>query len=200
MTIIKYNARLGCSYIHLEVSFWASDLRRLFFFSNLQLGNEEEQMPGLAVRTPPTNIRIPNIMEPFRLTLDPSELDPMRMPLEDGTIPERWSHKGPVVKQARAGLFMLAQLDARRDLQGVRRAHKPHGGIPEGVWLRAFTRRFPRPDLKGPIGIADPSWTDASGHESHPCLGIDDDSWYPAFQWAEDRKLQDWRWLIAIRS
>ena len=155
-----------------------------------------ERAKARLVGAPTPQPTYPMIAAVFELTLDgdDSKNQPLAMVRRDG-YSGNWKHKGPVVKGQHTRRFKLVQVGYCRNLDEVRQKLVAHGEIPEGQWREAFKAAYPTPDGAGPVGIADPSWLDSDGGADFPYVYSDGSSY---FHWADDGRIERWRWLVAV--
>ena len=140
----------------------------------------------------------PTVGEVFELTLNGNDptIDPVEMVRRDGyNDPERWRFTGARIAGEQARRFKLVEIGYQPNFDAVCSALKQHGEIPGGQWREVFKAAFGKPDGKGPIGFADPSWGDPHGSVGFPCVYAGGAS---VFRWADHDFHDDWRWLVGV--
>jgi len=112
-----------------------------------------------------------------------------------------WSYEGQQMVDPLTRRFKLVSVGECRHLSEVLRRLTAYSGVPQGQWLEAFRRAYPKYDGHGFVGVADPSWFCASdlctnGHERFPILAPAANSWDPHFTsmvlTGDDKR----RWLV----
>ncbi|TSC74820.1 MAG: hypothetical protein G01um101430_739 [Parcubacteria group bacterium Gr01-1014_30] len=141
----------------------------------------------------------PKVGEVFELTLDfdAAENQPLEMVRRDGYDPRVWNYTGKKVMGRCTSYFKLVKVGYCRNLDQVRQKLAAHGEIPEGQWRQAFKAAYPKPDRKGLIGVADPSWALSGGSATFPCVSSRGRS---RFLWADRGFNVAWRWLVKVRE
>lgn len=151
--------------------------------------NPESQPPVLPVY--PANGEI------FELTLnvdDPS-VDPIEMVCRDGyENTENWRHTGTKLTGVITRRFKLVAIGYCQSFKEVEKRLKKQGCIPEGQWREALKDKY-RQDGKGPVGVADASWTDPDGSARFPGVGGGGAS---SFRWSGNDFSDVWRWLVGV--
>lgn len=137
--------------------------------------------------------------EIFTLTLngdDPAN-DPIEMVRTDGyDNPEQWKFTGKLIKGVQTRRFKLVSIGYCKELVEVIEKLKKHGEIPEGQWREALKKKFPKPDGKKPIGIADPSWVYPGGDVHFPFINSNGNS---HFYWSCSAYGESWNWLVLCK-
>lgn len=151
----------------------------------IALVGPRDETPDLAppdpTQTAPVST-LPAVGEVFELTLE-GTVDPIGMFRADGIDPKGWKHKGKKVKGGQTKKFKLVQIGYCSNWDAVLEGLKPHGGVPEGQWREAFKKAYPRPDGKGPVGVADASWVSPDGRRYFPYVHDDGEAWFALFNW-----------------
>ncbi len=132
----------------------------------------------------------------FELTLNGSDpaTHPIEMVRRDGyDNPEKWRFTGKQLDRIKTRSFKLVEIGYQPNFDAACKALKSHGTIPSGQWREAFKARDQKPDGKGPIGVADPSWVSPDGTVNFPCVYGDGES---IFHWTDDDFSDRWRWLV----
>jgi len=133
----------------------------------------------------------PKDEEIFELTLDGDKHSPIEMVRRADNDPEKWGHKGTLLRGNHTRRFMLVTLGFIHGVDtAANQIREKYGEVPEGQWAAAFEEAYPDGTGESTVGVADPSWDSPTG-PSFPCVG-----W---FQWA-DCTVENWRWLVAIRE
>jgi len=134
----------------------------------------------------------------FELTLNDPAPDPIDMVRGDGySNAADWKYNGKGATP-RTGRFKLMRTGYQPNLARVRQKLGEEN-VPEGQWREAFKKVYPRPDGKGPIGFADPSWGRPLDLASFPVLHETGEAWCSNFVWAGLGRHDRWRWLVACK-
>lgn len=112
------------------------------------------------------SVATPKSGEIFELALM-GDTDGLAMVWRSGIIALDWEYAGKGVDQPQKRNFKIIETDVGLPWDQVIRWHGT-GKIPEGQWIEAFLLKYPHPDKKGAIGIADPSWVDPDGRREFP--------------------------------
>lgn len=92
--------------------------------------------------------------------------------------------------------FKLVQIGPQPDLKAAKeRLEAEYGPTPSGQWMKAFNDAYPKPDDKGPIGVADFSWAYPGGFSRFPYVGYDGK---PGFYHPGIGLGEGWRWLVSV--
>lgn len=131
---------------------------------------------------------------PFDLTMTVTP-DPFTMLYADNVPmnPDRWRYFGVGVIVPATRRLQLVRVGDCGDSRELRRRLLTRGGLPSGLWRRAFKAAFPRPDGKGPIGIFDPTWEPPGGTAHFPYVRNDGTG---GFYDTNEKYSNWWRWLI----
>lgn len=118
-----------------------------------------------------------------------------------GYNPEGWHYSGLAMTGLLTRQFKLTTTGEWGGLDDIREKLAKEGAIPDGQWLLAFLKAYPKNDGKGPIGIPDPSWIGPAGHILFPALYRNAKLWRADFNWAKRYRVHrrdNWRWLIEV--
>lgn len=136
--------------------------------------------------------------EIFELTLDGSDpaMHPIEMVRRYGyDHPEKWRFTGTRLDRTETRRFKLVEIGYQPNFDAVLKALKSHGEIAGGQWREAFRAKYQKPDGKGPIGVADPSWMRPFGPIRFPYVSTAGRS---SFHWTGDDFHDSWRWLVEV--
>lgn len=135
--------------------------------------------------------------EIFGLTLnadDPAN-DPLEMVRRDGyEKPESWRHAGTKLTGAITRRFKLVAIGYCPSFEEIKKRLKEQGRIPEGQWREPLKAKY-REDGKGPVGIADASWTYPPSDAYFPYVLGDGSS---GFRWIGFGFRDACRWLVEV--
>ena len=135
--------------------------------------------------------------EVFEPTLDgdaPENVPIHAMVAGEGYNSKGWQFNGTRVAGKQTRRFKLVSVGYCRNLDEVRQKLARYDGkVAEGQWRQSFKAAYPKPDGKGPIGFADPSWFSPDGYAYFPYVGTGGGS---GFGWADDGFGGRWRWLV----
>lgn len=137
----------------------------------------------------------PALSEVFELTID-QPFTGLGMVREDGfTNWQEWRFTGrEIVPQTKR--FKLVVVGYQPNFEALTKELTKHGVIPQGQWRKSFKKAFPRPDVKGPIGVADDSWVYPDGNYYFPCVSR---GGLPHFHCAGNAFNARWRWLVECK-
>lgn len=114
----------------------------------------------------------------FELTLDgDAEVnDPLEMMRHDYGCNqlEKWRHIGNKVVGKQTRRFVIVPVGYCANFSILQEKLAKEGTIPEGQWRQALKATY-KPDGRGAVGIADPSWVDSYGTVRFPYVdgGVD---------------------------
>lgn len=113
---------------------------------------------------------LPRLGESFDLTLE-NDIDLVSMLTPYPKVdPENFEYTGGGILKPRTRRFKLIWLGKCSNQHELISKHA-NEKIPEGKWIQPFRVKFPFPDGRGPIGIADTSWRHRrSGQKGFPAL------------------------------
>jgi hypothetical protein len=134
------------------------------------------------------------IGEQFPLSMS-QPADGLRVVHEFGYRTRDWHFPGITVPKGAVGRFRLVTTRGLcRNIPHVRTELSYFGSVPPGQWLLALLESFTT-DGKGPVGVADPSWRDPSGHHCFPMV---DPYGRRGFRLGDTPRDKNWRWLVSV--
>lgn len=110
----------------------------------------------------------PKIGELFEIVFysDYGANQPLELMRRTNYNPEGWKYDGPLVEGRAIRFFKIVKFEKILTFDEVRAELCKQGTIPEGQWASGFKGAFPKTDGKGPVGVADASWTAPDGHSN----------------------------------
>lgn len=120
---------------------------------------------------------------------------PLELVRQTGNTPSGWAYTGPSIVGRAVRYHKLVELKSILTFNEVRAELDKHGDIHEGQWVSGFKAAFPKPDGKGPIGIADASWVAPDGHFNFLYIGRGGDL---RFHRTSGTFGPGWRWIVGI--
>lgn len=138
----------------------------------------------------------PAIGEPFEIVFygDYKGNQPLGLMRRTDYSPGGWEHDGPSITGRVIRFLKLVELKQILTFDEVRaELCNKYGPIPEGQWVSGFKAAFPKTDGKGPVGVADASWTAPDGKRNFLYVKRGGDL---SLHRALGTFGPDWRWIV----
>ncbi len=133
--------------------------------------------------------------EVFELSIEP--FTGLEMVRDDGFDNwHKWQFNGKEITERETKRFKLVPVGYQPNFDAVKEKLAKHGTIPQGQWRKAFKKAYPKPDGKGPVGVADASWVNPSGGVGFPCVRGGGDEYFP---WTGNGFLRSSAWLVEVK-